>query len=87
MEVGGEYRLGDIGSKHWRRFAEENRLDFDQMRERITDMAARLPDLASAVRDQIAADGAPHPLNDKLFSVFTERAQWALEDLAKPLER
>lgn len=86
MKVGGEYRLRDIRSKHWRRFAEENRLDFDQVRERITDMAARLPDLASAVRDQIAADGAPHPLNDKLVSVFAERARSVLEDLAKPLE-
>lgn len=83
MKIGGEYRLRDMGLKQWGRFAEENRLDFEMVRDRIADMAVKLPDQAAAVRDQIAADGAPHPLNDKLVTCFAERAAWAQGELAK----
>jgi serine/threonine-protein kinase HipA len=86
MKIGGEYRLGDIHLRHWRRFAEENRLNFDHVRNRIADMADKLADLAATVRDQIAAEGAPHPLNDKLAAVFAERAKWVRGELGQPLE-
>jgi serine/threonine-protein kinase HipA len=83
MKIGREYRLRDIGLKQWGRFAEENRLDFEQLRARITDVAARLPDQATSARDEIAADGAPHPLNDKLTSCFINRAAWVQKELEK----
>jgi serine/threonine-protein kinase HipA len=86
MKIGGEYLLRDIRLKHWRRFAEENRLDFNQVRSRIADMAAKLPDLAATVRDQIAAEGAPHPLNGKLASIFADRAKWVQGELEGPAE-
>lgn len=78
MRIGGEYRLNEIGLRHWRRFADENRIDFDDLRERILDIATRLPDLAAATRDQIANAGAPHTLNDRLAATFTERSRWVL---------
>jgi hypothetical protein len=53
------------------------------VRDRIADVAAKLPDQALAVRDQIAADGAPHPINDKLVTCFTDRAAWVQRELAK----
>ena len=28
MKIGGEYRLSEIGLRHWERFADENRIDF-----------------------------------------------------------
>jgi len=83
MKIGGDYLLGNIRLTQWRRFAEENRLDFDEVRGRIADMAAKLPDLAATVRDQIAAEGAPHPLNDKLAGVFADRAKWVQGELEK----
>jgi len=86
MKVGGEYRLRDIHLRHWRRFAEENRLDFEPVRSRIGRMAAMLPDLAATVRDQIAAEGAPHPINDKLASIFADRARWVQGELDGPME-
>lgn len=70
MNVGGEYRLRDIGLKQWGRFAEENRVDFEMVRERIAAMAAKLLDEAASVRDRIAAEGAPHPLKGKLVACF-----------------
>jgi hypothetical protein len=35
------------------------------------------------VRDQNVADGAPHPLNDKVVACFAERAAWVKGELAK----
>lgn len=81
MKIGGEYRLRDIGLKHWRRFAAESRLDFEPVRSRISMMTAMLPDLAATVRDQIAAEGGAHPLNEKLASVFADRARWVEGEL------
>lgn len=82
MKIGGEYRLSEIGLRHWERFAGENRLDFDQVRARIAAMAVQLPDLAAAVRDQIADTGAGHPLNDKLADVFADRSKWVTAQLS-----
>lgn len=81
MKIGGEYRLRDIGLKHWRLFAAESRLDFEPVRSRISMMTAMLPDLAATVRDQIAAEGGAHPLNEKLASVFADRARWVEGEL------
>jgi serine/threonine-protein kinase HipA len=81
MKIGGEYRLSEIGLRHWERFAGENRLDFDQVRARIARMVDQLPDLAATVRDQIADVGAGHPLNDRLVTVFADRSQWVVAQL------
>jgi hypothetical protein len=35
------------------------------------------------VRDQIAAEGAPHPLNEKLVTCFADRAAWVKKELDK----
>jgi len=86
MKVGGEYRLSEIGLRHWDRFSAENRIDADRVRQRIASIADRLPDLAVAVRDQIADGGAAHPLNDKLAAVFTDRARWVRGQLARASE-
>ena len=83
MKIGGEYRLADIGLRHWRRFADENRLDFDVVMGRIEAFANQLPDLAATVRDQIAAEGAAHVLNDKLAAIFAERAKWVRAQLER----
>lgn len=76
MKIGGEYRLSEIGLRHWERFADENRIAFDQVRERISEMAEQLPDLAASVRDEVAKSGAAHALNDKLVAAFVDRSKW-----------
>lgn len=83
MKIGGEDRLQDIGLWHWSRFSEENRLDPERVRDRIATMAARLADEASSVRDQINADGAPHPINDRLAECLADRAAWVRKELDK----
>ncbi len=83
MKIGGEYRLSEIGLRHWGRFADENRIDSDQVRSRIAAMADQLPDLAVAVRNQIADGGDAHLLIDKLAAVFADRAKWVKGQLAR----
>ncbi|MFN3521276.1 MAG: type II toxin-antitoxin system HipA family toxin [Phenylobacterium sp.] len=85
MKIGGEYRLSEIGIRHWVRFAEENRIDFDYVRSRIASMADQLPDLAKTVRDEIAKAGAAHPLLDKLTTVLVDRSAWVKTQLEKAI--
>jgi serine/threonine-protein kinase HipA len=82
MKIGGEYRLSDIGLRHWKRFADENRLDFDALRARIAEIATQLPDLALSTQNQLAKEGTSHVLYDKLVAVFTDRSKWVAEQLS-----
>jgi serine/threonine-protein kinase HipA len=86
MKIGDEYRLSQIGLRQWARFAAENRIAFDHVRERIAAMAAQLPDLAASVRDEAASAGAAHPMNDKLAAVFAERSRWVEAQLARAVD-
>ncbi|MCA6258840.1 MAG: hypothetical protein IM650_12190, partial [Phenylobacterium sp.] len=82
-KIGGEYRLSEIGIRHWVKFADENGIDFDHVRSRTASMADQLPDLAKTVRDEIAKAGAAHPLLDKLTTVFVDRSAWVKTQLEK----
>jgi serine/threonine-protein kinase HipA len=83
MKIGGEYRLSDIGLRHWKRFADENRLDFDAVRTRIEAIAAQLPDLALSVQNQLARKWTSHALTQKLVAVFTDRSKWVADQLSR----
>lgn len=47
--IGGEYRLESISRRHWRRFAESNRLDPDATLTRIREIADHVADALSTV--------------------------------------
>jgi len=83
MKIGGEYRLSDIGLRHWKRFADENRLDFDALRGRIAEIATQLPDLALSTQNELAKEGTSHVLYDKLVAVFTDRSKWVAKQLSR----
>lgn len=44
MRVGGEYRLGQIAGRHWRRLADDLGLDADSVVTRIDTLASRAPE-------------------------------------------
>jgi serine/threonine-protein kinase HipA len=69
MRVGGEYRLSNIGPRHWRRLAAEARTDPDSLIARIVGMAAALPDLVAAVQKEVEAEG----LNHRTLSALAQR--------------
>jgi serine/threonine-protein kinase HipA len=43
MRIGSEYRVEAIAGRHWNAFAERNRLDAGALRQRIDELARRLP--------------------------------------------
>jgi len=83
MKIGGEYRLRDISLRNWTRFADENRLHFDEIRTRIAAIIDRLPDLACGVRDEVASKGAGHAINDRLAAAFSDRSKWIRDQLSR----
>jgi serine/threonine-protein kinase HipA len=83
MKIGGEYRLRDISLRNWTRFADENRLHFDEIRTRIAAITDRLPDLACSVRDDVARKGAGHAMNDRLAAAFADRSKWIRGQLSR----
>ena len=60
MKVGGEYRLRNIGLRHWQKLAAASRFDEAILIDRIRAMAQAMPDRAAAVREQIEGEGLSH---------------------------
>lgn len=69
MRVGGEDRIESISGRHWRRFAERNRLDPDETVARVDELAARTPDCF----EKAAQDGAVQALASGLPAQLAER--------------
>jgi serine/threonine-protein kinase HipA len=74
MKIGGEYRLRNIGLRHWQRLATELRLDDAKLIDRIRAMAQAVPDQAAAVRKQIAGEGLSHVTITRLCERLEMRA-------------
>ena len=60
MKIGGEYRLRNIGLRHWQKLASELRLDEATLIGRIKAMAQAMPDQAAAIQKQIEEAGLSH---------------------------
>ena len=82
MKIGPDYRLRDIGAHEWRRLAENVRVDPDGLLQRLTDIAARLPDEAATVRDRLRSDGLEHGVIDRLCDRLSARADQCRKSLA-----
>ena len=83
MKIGGEYGLDAVHGRHWRRFAQANRLDPDETVARIDDLAARTPDAFTAS----AEDMAVQALESGLPSRLTERVAARAAQRRKKLEQ
>jgi hypothetical protein len=69
MRIGGEYRADAIAGRHWRRFAEANRLDPEAAVMRIDALAERAPDCF----EQAAQAETVQSLGSKLPARLVER--------------
>ena len=74
MELGGEYRLRNIRLYHWRKMAEELRVDPDVLVQRVNDFASRLADHASAVSHRMLEEGLSNPIISRLADAVAVRA-------------
>jgi serine/threonine-protein kinase HipA len=53
MRIGSEYRVDGVNQRHWDAFADQNGLDAGRVKQRIDDLARRLP---AAFREAAASD-------------------------------
>ncbi|MFI6077683.1 type II toxin-antitoxin system HipA family toxin [Actinoplanes sp. NPDC051343] len=83
MRVGGEDRVEGISGRHWRRFAEANRLDSDETLARVHALAVRTPEcFADAARDdEVKVLGSTLPA--RLAERVATRAIWCQNALAR----
>ncbi len=79
MEVGGNYRLRDVGPRQWRKLATDLRLDADALVQRVRDMAAMLPEHLAAIRQTAEKEGLDHPLIERLLDALSDRARHCLD--------
>jgi serine/threonine-protein kinase HipA len=75
MKLGGEYRLRAIGPRQWHKLSAELRLDPGRVRDRVRELAARIPDAAATVRREAVASGLHHPVVDRLPGLLAKRAE------------
>jgi serine/threonine-protein kinase HipA len=73
MKIGGEYRLRNIGLRHWQKLAAELRLDEVTFIDRIRTMAQTLPDQVTAIREQIEGQGLSHATITRLCTRLKTR--------------
>jgi serine/threonine-protein kinase HipA len=74
MKIGGEYRLRNIGLRHWQKLAAELRLDEMKLIDRIRTMAQALPDQVTTIREQIEGEGLSHVTITRLCTRLKTRA-------------
>jgi serine/threonine-protein kinase HipA len=75
MKVGSTYRVRDVRARHWKDLAHECGLRPAEVVARVRDLAARLPDLASDVRHDLADEGLTHPVVARLADEIAEHAR------------
>jgi hypothetical protein len=63
MKIGGEYRLRNIGLRHWHRLAADVHTDRDALIDRIRAMAAGFADLVATIQTQSCSRGVSSPHN------------------------
>jgi serine/threonine-protein kinase HipA len=74
MKIGGEYRLRNIASRNWQKFAGELRLDSAELSKRIKDMAISLSDHATEIEKKLESEGLSHAIIGRLAARVKIRA-------------
>ena len=81
MKIGGEYRLSNIGLRHWQKMATELRLDEEALIDRVRAMTITLPDTVTDVQATTEEEGLSHETISKLAQRLKMRAVTCLRIL------
>jgi len=60
MRIGGEYRLGRIGRRHWERWAKESALSPEQTVDQVREVVERIPSLVEHLCAEARTEGLSH---------------------------
>jgi serine/threonine-protein kinase HipA len=74
MKLGGEYRFRSIQARHWRKQAEELKVDRDELVARVGAMAKQVAEAAPEIQRRITQEGLTHPLIHRLATRLATRA-------------
>jgi len=74
MKIGGEYRFHSIQIRHWRKMAEELRLDPENVLQRLDLFTGELAGHVGDIEKRMRREGLDHPLIPRLAERLTLRA-------------
>ncbi len=83
MQIGGTYRLREIGRRNWEKFAAENKISPKILHARIGHLMDVMPQMCRTVADTLASDGITHPVVDLLVQCIGERVTKCREEFHK----
>ncbi len=75
MKLGGEYRLRNIRLYHWRKLAEEVRVNPDALVQRVDELAIQLANHVAEIRSRMTEEGIAHPIIARLADTLVARAE------------
>ncbi|MEQ1748036.1 MAG: type II toxin-antitoxin system HipA family toxin [Prosthecobacter sp.] len=75
MKVGEQYTLIRIGTREWKKSAEQMKIDPAWIGERIREFSERIPDAARRVAKEMKSHGLRHDVTKRLVDSLTERAR------------
>jgi serine/threonine-protein kinase HipA len=75
MSIGGKYRINEIRSREWRKFASEENLNSEEMFATLRSFAATMPDYVLDTRQRLESEGLNHGLLDRLKKRLIARAR------------
>jgi len=74
MTIGGEYKLSNIGLRQWQKFAREARVDIDELIEKLTSAADKIPDEMNAIKERARGEGLDESALERLTTHVIARA-------------
>jgi serine/threonine-protein kinase HipA len=83
MQIGGKYRVREIGAHEWRKQAATLKLDEDDVLHRVRSIADRIPDHASSALKRARASGLRHDVLPRLADALGRRARACASALGK----
>lgn len=82
FRIGGKYRIEEIHSRQWSRFADEASLPAAEVLELGRSMAASLPEILRTIVDRTRAAGRDHPILKRMVDALSSRAERCARVLA-----
>jgi serine/threonine-protein kinase HipA len=75
MKIDGKYRIAEIGAHQWQGLEGALGLDEGEVIARARELAARVPDLVTAIREEASVAGLVHPVVARLAAEIVSRAR------------
>lgn len=79
MKVGSKYRFDELHARHWGEMAEVAQLGAPQLKRRVLEIAAVLPNLSQNLHTQFKVKGWDHPILNQITSLIKARCKVTID--------